>query len=57
VQFWGDGNHRVSFYENGSMRTPPTDFTDIPSMLSAIAYETTRAQPPKSQPTIIRSTH
>jgi hypothetical protein len=48
VQFWGDGNHRVSFYESGSMRTPPTDFTDTASMLSAIAVETTRVPPPKS---------
>lgn len=49
VQFWKDGQHRVSHYmvdtDNShcySMSTPPTEFSTVEEMLKAIEQELTR---------------
>lgn len=51
IQFWSDGNHRVSHWigitpHGGRMCTLPTDFEDIEGMLRAIDIELTRTDHP-----------
>jgi hypothetical protein len=50
VQLWGDGMMRASSSFKGCSDTAPTEFTDLPSLRTAIEHESTRMDGKYSQP-------
>lgn len=46
LQLWEDGEHRVTFMEDGRISTPPSAFKTVAEMLNAIEVESTKPARP-----------